>query len=149
MSLIDWNGFRSKSQSSTPPPLCAFDTQLRVTHPLLELSLGCLEEQALTAGPLLFERPPSSKFTQISRAERLKFTQKSADDHLFTRPGSQNAILKRNTQRSNWICQKLAAEIVKTSKYLLPSQSTKATLPTPVLWSQLPITHPLHTVGSL
>ena len=45
------------SASSTPPQLCAFDTQLRVTHPLLELSLGSLEKQALTASPLHFERP--------------------------------------------------------------------------------------------
>ena len=36
----------SKQQPSQP---CAFDTQLRATHPLLELSLGCLEMQALTA----------------------------------------------------------------------------------------------------
>ena len=73
--------------------------------------------QALTASPLHFERPPSSEFAQISKAERMKFSQKSADDTRFTRPGSQNAILERNAQISDWICQNMPAEILKTSKF--------------------------------
>ena len=44
-----------KHQQPSQP--CAFDTQLRASHPLLELSLGCLEMQALTASTLQFERP--------------------------------------------------------------------------------------------
>ena len=32
---------------------------------------------------------PFSEFAQISRAKRLKFSQNSADDTLFTQPGSQ------------------------------------------------------------
>ena len=46
---------RPQTQRNHPQP-CAFDTQLRVTHPLLELSLGCLAKQVLTASPLNFER---------------------------------------------------------------------------------------------
>ena len=41
---------------------------------------------------------PFSEFAQISRAKRLKFSQKSADDTRFTQPGSQNAILERKAQ---------------------------------------------------
>ena len=52
----------SKQQPSQP---CAFDTQLRATHLLLKLSLGCLEMQTLTASPLHFERPPPSEFALI------------------------------------------------------------------------------------
>ena len=44
------------------------------------------------------QRLPFSEFAQLSRAKRLKFSQKSADDTRFTQPGSQNAILERNTQ---------------------------------------------------
>ena len=44
------------------------------------------------------QRLPFSEFAQISRAKRLKFSQKSADDTRFTQPGSQNAILERNAQ---------------------------------------------------
>ena len=40
---------------SLPSPVLL--TQLRATHPLLDLSLGCLEMQALTASTLQFERP--------------------------------------------------------------------------------------------
>ena len=36
---------------------------------------------------------------------------------------------------SNWICQKVAAEIVKTSKFCCRHKEQKATLPTPVPWS--------------
>ena len=52
---------------------------------------------------------------------------------------------------SNGICQKVPAEILKTSKFCCRHKVQKATLPTPVLksHSQLRITHSLHTVGSL
>ena len=99
-----------KSQKQQPPQPCAFDTQLTVrTVP------GLLAKQALMASPLNFERPQwlehglrpcssetpvatFSKFAQISRAKRLKFSQKLADHTRFTQPGSQNAILERNAQ---------------------------------------------------
>ena len=60
----------------------------------LEMIKHCL---AIRATPVLkrkLQRPPSRKFAQISRAERLKFTQKSAGDTRFTGPASQNAILE-------------------------------------------------------
>ena len=66
------------------------------------------------------QRPPSREFAQISRAERLKFTQKSAHDTPFTGPASQNANLEKNPQISNWICQKMPAEMVKTSQFCCP-----------------------------
>ena len=114
---------------------------------------------AIRATPVLkrkLQRPPSRKFAQISRAERLKFTQKSAGDTRFTGPASQNAILETSpgiilsraerlkfTQKSagdtrftgtasqnailetspeisDWICQKVPAEIVKTSQFCCP-----------------------------
>ena len=53
-----------------------------------------------------WKRPPFSEFAQISTAKRLKFSQNSADDTRFTQPGSENAILERNSQISNWICQR-------------------------------------------
>ena len=130
------NYSQSLKLAPLPSPLLLTDnSELRVTHPLLELPLGCLEKQALTASPLNFERPPSREFAQISRAERLKFTQKSAHETPFTGPTSQNAILETNLQISNWICQKVAAEIVKTSQFCCRHKVQKATLPTPVLWS--------------
>ena len=46
-----------KVSKQEPPLPCAFDRKLRLTHPLLELSLGCLAKQALTASPLNFGRP--------------------------------------------------------------------------------------------
>ena len=76
----------SQSQIITPPLLCAFDTQLRVTHPLLELSLGCLEKQSLTASPLPFEWPQwleysspysSENFSRHLLANSLRYQAKS------------------------------------------------------------------------
>ena len=45
-----------KASTQPPPQPCGFDTQVRVTHPLLDQSLGCLAEQVLTASPLNFAR---------------------------------------------------------------------------------------------
>ena len=87
---------------------------------LYEMIKHCL---AIRATPVLkrkLQRPPSRKFAQISRAERLKFTQKSAGDTRFTGPASQNAILETNPEISDWICKKVPGEIVKTSQFCCP-----------------------------
>ena len=105
------------------------------------------------AAPVLkrkLQRPPSREFAQISRAERLKFTQKSAHDTPFTGAASQNANLETNPQISDWICQKVPAEMVKTNQFCCCHKVQKATHPTPgVLVTELPISHPLQTVGPL
>ena len=51
---------------------------------------------------------------------------------------------------SNWICQKVPAEMVKTSQFCCRHKIQKATHPTPGgLVTELPISHPLHTVAPL
>ena len=100
-----------KVSKQQPPQPCAFDTQLRArTVPGLFGKAGLdgkpppfwEAKMAWTrALPVLkrkLQQLPFSEFAQISRAKRLKFSQKSADDTRFTQPGSQNAILERNTQ---------------------------------------------------
>ena len=43
---------------------------------------------------------------------------------------------------SNWICQKVAAGIVKTSQFCCHHEVQKVTLPSPVLWSHSCPNHP-------
>ena len=98
------------SKQQLPQP-CAFDTPLRArTVPGLFGKAGLdgkpppFWEATMAwtrATPVLkrkLQELPFSEFAQMSRAKRLKFSQNSADDTLFTQPGSQNAILERNAQ---------------------------------------------------
>ena len=103
-----------KVSKQQPPQPCAFDTQLRArTVPGLIGKAGLdgkpppFWEATMAwtrATPVLkrkLQQLPFSEFAQMSRAKRLKFSQKSADGTRFTQPGSQNAILERNTQISS------------------------------------------------
>ena len=100
-----------KVSKEQPPQPCAFDTPLRArTVPGLFGKAGLdgkpppFWEATMAwtrAAPVLkrkLQQLPFSEFAQISRAKRLKFSQKSTDDTRFTQPGSQNAILERNAQ---------------------------------------------------
>ena len=101
-----------KVSKQQPPQPCAFDTQLRArTVPGLfgKAGLDCkppphferpqwLEHGLRSCSSEKLQQLPFSEFAQISRAKRLKFSQKSTDDTRFTQPGSQNAILERNAQ---------------------------------------------------
>ena len=94
-----------KVSKQQPPQPCAFDTQLRArTVPGLFGKAGLdgkpfpFWEATMAwtrATPVLkrkLQQLPFSEFAQISRAKRVKFSQKSADDTRFTQLGSQNAI---------------------------------------------------------
>ena len=100
-----------KVSKQQPPQPCAFDTPLRARTvpglfgkagldgkppPFWEATMACTRATPVLKRKL--QQLPFSEFAQISRAKRLKFSQNSADDTLFTQPGSQNAILERNAQ---------------------------------------------------
>ena len=141
------------SRARTVPEMSVKTRPWRQAHSILRGSA-----MAWTRAMPILERKlqqiPNSEFAQISRAKRLKFSQNSADDTLFTQPGSQNAILERNAQiiinflldlSKRWL-----HKLWKQANFAAVTNLNKSYSPHPcALVIQLPITYPHHSVGSL